>query len=165
MHHPTKVKKGFNKQPGRYTEGQAATAEVQNQQTTMCQFYGWKKPTQDRAQKHSLNNMNAQQQRQRLELEQETGWRQWDAGATNQVINWSQRRNPGQEVTDKSKGKHNMNRPNNKNMETASHGTITVVLPWLISHRATKIGPKQSSLPATRAAVMMKPIRRGAVSS
>lgn len=39
MHHPTKVKKGFNKQTGRYTEGQAATAEVQNQQTTMCQFY------------------------------------------------------------------------------------------------------------------------------
>lgn len=42
MHHPTKVKKGFDKQTGRYTEGQAATAEVQNQQTTMCQFYGRK---------------------------------------------------------------------------------------------------------------------------
>lgn len=44
MHHPTKVKKGFNKQTGWYTEGQTVTAEVQNQQTTMCQFYGQKNP-------------------------------------------------------------------------------------------------------------------------
>lgn len=67
--HPTKVKKGFNKQTGRYTEGQAARAEVQNQQTTAVNFTGEKTPTQDRVQKHSLNKMNAQQQRQRLELE------------------------------------------------------------------------------------------------